>query len=195
MFKAMDDSKIKRIHMKITTLSSAGSFLDGFDISIISVAILTITSLYSLTTTEQTLLLGSTLLGMVFGGLSIGYLTDIKGRKFVFLWDMVIFILFTFLTAISLNYTQLLIFRLLLGVAIGADYAITPTIIAEFAPAKHRGKLLSFSGGGMVYRCFCCLRSRLFDATVFSGIGGMEINVRRRYHTCGYCFDFKKGHT
>ncbi len=154
MFKAMDDSKIRRIHMKITTLSSAGSFLDGFDISIISVAILTITSLYSLTTTEQTLLLGSTLLGMVFGGLSIGYLTDIKGRRFVFLWDMVIFILFTFLTAISLNYTQLLIFRLLLGVAIGADYAITPTIIAEFAPAKHRGKLLSFSGGAWFIGAF-----------------------------------------
>ena len=181
--------------MKITTLSSAGSFLDGFDISIISVAILTIAHLYSLTTTEETLLLGSTLLGMVFGGLSIGYLTDIKGRRFVFLWDMVIFILFTFLTAISLNYTQLLIFRLLLGVAIGADYAITPTIIAEFAPAKHRGKLLSFSGGGMVYWCFCCLWSRVFDATVFSCFGGMEINVRRRYHTCVYCFDFKKGHT
>ena len=106
MFKAMDDSKIRRIHMKITTLSSAGSFLDGFDISIISVAILTITSLYSLTTTEQTLLLGSTLLGMVFGGLSIGYLTDIKGRRFVFLWDMVIFILFTFLTAIDLLIEQ-----------------------------------------------------------------------------------------
>ena len=51
---------------------------------------------------------------------------------------MLLFIIFTVLTAVSTSYTQLLVFRLLLGVAIGADYAISPTIISEFSPVKQR---------------------------------------------------------
>ncbi len=146
MFESMDQSAIKRFHLKITILSSAGSFLDGYDISIVSVAILLLAREFSLTTLDQTLLLGSTLIGMVFGGVFIGYLTDLKGRRYIYLLDMVLFIVFAVLTAISVSFMELLIFRLLLGVAIGADYAITPTIIAEFAPALHRGKLLTVSG-------------------------------------------------
>jgi putative MFS transporter len=146
VFNALDKSKLKKVHLKITALSSGGSFLDGYDISIISVAILILQSQFSLSSTEMTLLLGSTILGMIFGGVLTGYITDIKGRKYVYMWDMVFFVLFTILSAVATDYLQLLFFRLLLGVAIGADYAITPTIIAEFSPVKHRGKLLSLSG-------------------------------------------------
>ncbi len=121
MFQTLDDSRIKKIHLRITALSSGGSFLDGYDISIISVAILILQSEFSLSIPEVTLLLGSTLLGMVLGGVTIGYLTDLKGRRYIYLWDMLLFIIFTVLTAVSTSYTQLLVFRLLLGVAIGSD--------------------------------------------------------------------------
>ncbi len=154
MFNALDESKLKKVHLRITALSSGGSFLDGYDISIISVAILVLQSQFSLTSTEITILLGSTILGMVFGGITVGYLTDLKGRRYVYLWDMAFFILFTVLSAVATDYLQLLLFRVLLGVAIGADYAITPTIIAEFSPVKHRGKLLSFSGAAWFIGAF-----------------------------------------
>ncbi len=154
MFNAIDESKLKKIHLRITALSSAGSFLDGYDIAIISVAILILRPQFSLTTGEVTFLLGSTILGMIFGGVLIGYLTDIKGRKYVYMWDMAFFILFAMLSAVATDYLQLLLFRLLLGVAIGADYAISPTIIAEFSPMKHRGKLLSFSGAAWFIGAF-----------------------------------------
>lgn len=146
MFEPLDQGRVSRAQLKITTLSSAGSFLDGYDISIVSVAILTMKSQFSLTSTDSTLLLGSTLIGMILGGFSFGYLTDLKGRRYLFLWDMVLFIVFTALSAIATSFLEILIFRLLLGIAIGADYAISPTLIAEFSPAKHRGKLLTISG-------------------------------------------------
>jgi len=154
VFDALDESRLKRVHFRITALSSGGSFLDGYDISIISVAILILKPQFSLTSVEITLLLGSTILGMIFGGVLIGYITDLKGRRYVYLWDMVFFILFTVLSAVASDYLQLLFYRLLLGVAIGADYAITPTIIAEFSPVKHRGKLLSFSGAAWFVGAF-----------------------------------------
>lgn len=149
----MDDSRLKKV-LRITTLSSGGSFLDGYDISIISVAILILQSQFSLSPIEVTLLLGSTILGMIFGGVSIGYITDLRGRRYIYMWDMAFFIFFAVLTAVATDYLQLLLFRLLLGIAIGADYAITPTIIAEFSPMKHRGKLLSLSGAAWFIGAF-----------------------------------------
>ncbi len=146
MFEPLDQGKVSRAQLKITALSSAGSFLDGYDISIVSVAILTMKSEFSLTSVDSTLLLGATMIGMVLGGFSMGYLTDLRGRRYLFLWDMALFIIFTALSAIALNFIEILVFRLLLGVAIGADYAISPTLISEFAPAKHRGKLLTVAG-------------------------------------------------
>jgi putative MFS transporter len=154
VFETLDDSKLKKVHFKIATLSSGGSFLDGFDISIISVAILILRPEFALTPTEVTLLLGSTILGMIFGGIVVGYIADLKGRRYLYLWDMIFFIVFTVLCAIATDYLQLLIFRLLLGIAIGADYAITPTIIAEFSPAKHRGMLLSLAGAAWFIGAF-----------------------------------------
>ncbi len=146
VFRSLDESRVKGIHLRIAALSSGGSFLDGYDISIVSVAILVLTSEFSLSSGDETLLLGATIIGMVFGGVLGGYLTDRRGRKYIYLWDMVLFIVFAALTAVSTTFTELLVFRLLLGVAIGADYAISPTIIAEYSPVKQRGRLLTISG-------------------------------------------------
>ncbi len=154
MFEKLDDSSLKKVHFKIAMRSSGGSFLDGFDISIISVAILILRPEFTLTSTDVTLLLGSTILGMIFGGVIVGYIADLKGRRYLYLWDMIFFILFTVLCAVATDYLQLLIFRLLLGIAIGADYAITPTIISEFSPAKRRGMLLSLSGAAWFIGAF-----------------------------------------
>lgn len=146
MFDSLDDSKVKSVHLKITALSSGGFFLDGYDITVVAVAILLLTKEFSLSPADNILVIGSTVIGMIFGGILGGYLTDKRGRKYIYLWDMVLFIIFTILTAVSTSVTELVLFRLLLGVAIGADYAISPTIIAEYAPKKHRGKLLTIAG-------------------------------------------------
>ena len=80
------------------------------------------------------LLAASTTIGMLFGAVTIGYVTDLKGRKFMYMWDMAIFAVLTALIAISFNYSSMFVFRIVLGVGIGADYAIIRTIISEFPP-------------------------------------------------------------
>ena len=147
-FSSLDTAKTTGIHYRITALSAAGVFLDGYDISIIGVALVIISTLsgfsYVNTPLGKGLMAASTTIGMLFGAVIFGYITDIRGRKFMYIWDMVIFIVFTALIAfVSFNFTTLFVFRLILGLAIGADYAISTTIISEFSPVKSRGRLLA----------------------------------------------------
>lgn len=146
-YNALDSAKTRSIHYRITLLSAAGVFLDGFDISIIGVALTIITGIsafsYASTPLGKGLMAASTTIGMLVGAIVFGYITDLRGRKFMYMWDMVIFIVFTVAIALSFNYASLFIFRVILGLAIGADYAISTTIISEFSPVKSRGKLLA----------------------------------------------------
>lgn len=146
-YAALDTAEIKKIHYKITALSAVGVFLDGFDISIIGVALTLITALpsfsYATTPLGKGLMAASTTIGMFVGAIVFGYVTDRRGRKFMYMWDMVAFVVFTAAIALAFDYWSLFIFRTILGLAIGADYSISTTIISEFSPKQSRGKLLA----------------------------------------------------
>lgn len=144
-YGALDEAHLSKTHLRITALSAAGTLLDGYDISIISVALILLYGIPAFglnNPTNKALIAASTVIGMFFGAIIFGYITDLKGRKFMYLWDMVIFIVMTLLISVSFNFASLFIFRFVLGIAIGADYAISTTIIAEFSPTKNRGRLL-----------------------------------------------------
>ena len=149
IFKYLDESKVTGRHRQITILSAMGTFLDGYDISIIAVALTIITTIpsfqYAVTPLGKGLMAASTSIGMLIAGLLGGYLSDLRGRRFLYMWDMAVFIIFTALMSLAVGYWDLFIYRLILGLAIGADYAISPTIISEISPVKPRGKLLAFN--------------------------------------------------
>ena len=139
----MDSLKTSKFHVTVTFLAAMGVFLDGYDISIISVAFLFIIPQFHPTAYEIGLIGAATSLGMLFGTLIFGYMADKFGRRIMFLWDLIFFVVFALLSAIAQNTTQLIIFRFLLGIGLGADYALSTTIVAEFSPVKTRGKLLA----------------------------------------------------
>jgi MFS family permease len=64
------------------------------------------------------------------------------GRQKVYLFDIAAFIVLSVLQLFADAPWQLVVLRLALGVAIGADFAIAGTIASEFAPQKSRGPLL-----------------------------------------------------
>lgn len=143
-YNALDNAKMNSLHKKITALSVGGTFLDGYDISIISVALIVMSRpVFDLNTDFGKAMIGaSTTIGMLIGAILFGYITDLFGRRTMYMYDMVIFIILTFLEAFSWNFASLFTMRLILGLGLGADYAIGTTIIGEFSPVKERGKLL-----------------------------------------------------
>lgn len=132
----------KRFLLKITTASAFGEGLDGYDLGAISVVLPLITTEFGLSAVQQGLIGASTLTGIFFGGPIFGYLTDRFGRRKIFILDLIAFVALGALQGVATNNWQLLILRLLLGFAIGAEYAIGPTMLAEFVPSKGRGRRL-----------------------------------------------------
>ncbi len=143
-YNILDNAKLNSLHRKITALSVGGTFLDGYDISIISVALIVMSPVtFGLNTNiGKSLIAASTVIGMLIGAVIFGYITDLYGRRSMYMYDMVLFIIMTVAAALSFNFASLFVFRLILGLGLGADYAIGTTIIGEFTPVKYRGKLL-----------------------------------------------------
>ena len=87
------------------------------------------------------------LIGNFVGAVVFGRISDWVGRRMMFIIDVVFFIVFALISAITRNYIELGVVRFLLGVGIGGDYALASPIIAEAMPSKSRGRLLTLNWG------------------------------------------------
>ncbi|MGY5106959.1 MFS transporter, partial [Streptomyces sp. 900105245] len=83
------------------------------------------------------------LLGIFLGGPVGGYLADRFGRKSMFTIDLALFLVCSVAQFFVTEAWQLVAVRLVMGLAIGADYSIGWPLLAEFAPARLRGRLLA----------------------------------------------------
>ncbi|GAA2751671.1 MFS transporter [Amnibacterium kyonggiense] len=120
-----------------------GEGLDGFDLGVISVALPFITKALGLTPVEAGLIGASSLIGIFVGAPLAGFLTDRLGRRLLFTIDVMAFIVLGLLQGVVTDGLQLFVVRVLLGVAIGAEYSIGAAMLSEFAPARGRGRRLS----------------------------------------------------
>ncbi len=136
--KTMDDVAMTPFLRKITFFSSGGSFLDGYVLSLIGVALTQITPQFNLTEIWSAAIGASVLLGIFVGTIVGGYLTDRIGRKKMFIIDIVAIGLFSLLSVFCADPLQLVAARFFIGVFVGADYPIATSLIAEFTPKQHR---------------------------------------------------------
>ena len=120
-----------------------GEGLDGFDLGVISVALPFIAKALHLTPLESGLIGASSLIGIFVGAPLAGFLTDRFGRRLLFTLDVLAFIVLGLAQGLVTDGMQLFVVRVLLGVAIGAEYSIGAAMLSEFAPARGRGRRLS----------------------------------------------------
>ncbi|MDR2721840.1 MAG: MFS transporter [Coriobacteriaceae bacterium] len=136
--KTMDDVKMTRFLKKITLFSSGGSFLDGYVLSLIGVALTQIVPHFELSIFMGAAIGASVLVGIFVGTIVGGYLTDCVGRRKMFIIDIVAIGVFSLLSVFAANPLQLVLTRFFIGVFVGADYPIATSLIAEFTPKKQR---------------------------------------------------------
>lgn len=133
------------IKAKSFFVSSAGFFLDGYDLSVISFAVYFIANEFKLTSIQTGLVTSASLIGMIFGAILFGWLSDKMGRSKIMGIDLIFFAVFGLASALSQNFLELFISRLLLGIGIGGDYPVSSTLMAELSPSFSRGRYLTGS--------------------------------------------------
>lgn len=136
--KTMDDVSMTPFLRKITVFSSGGSFLDGYVLALIGVALTQIVPAFDLTAEWSAAIGASVLLGIFIGTIAGGFMTDLIGRKKMFIVDIVAIGVFSVLSVFAADPLQLVLVRFAIGLFVGADYPIATSLIAEFTPKRHR---------------------------------------------------------
>jgi SP family arabinose:H+ symporter-like MFS transporter len=127
----------------IAGTAALGGLLLGYDTAVISGAIGFIEAHFSLSAGMTGWAVSSLLIGCMFGAILGGPLSDRFGRKPMLLLCSVIFALSALGSAIASNLALYSWSRLLGGLAIGAVSLLSPLYLAEMAPHRVRGRLVS----------------------------------------------------
>ncbi|WP_194792435.1 MFS transporter [Pseudomonas sp. UFMG81] len=154
---SIEDVPLNRFHQFLTVRSGGGSFVDGYVLSIIGVAMVQMAAGLSLSSFWQGMIAASALIGIFFGGFLGGWLTDRFGRKRVFFVGPLLFIL----ASVSQYWVEsglvLFLLRFVVGIAVGIEYPVATSLLVEFLPKKNRGPRLAtltilwFAGAAAAY--------------------------------------------
>jgi MFS transporter, putative metabolite:H+ symporter len=138
----LDSLPLSRIHWKIVTVCGLGWLFDAMDAGIISFVLAVLLKKWQLTPAQIGWIGSAGLIGMFIGALLSGAIADRIGRKYLFQATLLLFSIATGLCGLAVGYFSLLLLRFFVGFGLGGELPVASTIVTEFAPAKHRGRLL-----------------------------------------------------
>ncbi|WP_297216145.1 MFS transporter [Thermoplasma sp.] len=154
IYRDLDENRFGWFHLKSMITTGMGVFTDGYDLSSIGLVLFMVLSFYGIGKNSSnyvlyiSLLAGSALIGAAVGSILFGELAR-RGRKKFYGLDVVILGVGALMQAFSPNIIFLIVIRFILGLGVGADYVLSPMIMAEHSNARDRGKTLAFGFGLM----------------------------------------------
>jgi MFS family permease len=125
-----------------------GWMLDGMDVMLYAFAIATVQAEFGLTSAMAGAIASCTLITSAVGGGAAGYFADRYGRARVLMWSILIYSVFTGITATSRTVWELVLWRGMVGLGLGAEWSAGTVLVSETWPARHRGKAIGFVQGG-----------------------------------------------
>ena len=135
--------KARRMNLFVSVSAALAGLLFGLDIGVISGALPFITDHFSLTSREQEWVVSSMMLGAALGAVCNGWVSHRLGRKYSLMAGAALFIIGSLGSAFASNLELLLLFRVLLGVAVGIASYTAPLYLSEMATEDVRGKMIS----------------------------------------------------
>jgi len=137
--------KIPRIVLFIAMVAAIGGLLFGFDTGVISGALPFLQEHWTLSDGQLEWLTTSVLLGAIIGAIASGGVTEMLGRKKMIIVNALIFFAASLGCAYASNVTELIVMRVIIGIAIGITSYVVPMYIAEISPKKYRGGLVTLN--------------------------------------------------
>lgn len=124
--------------------ASLGWMLDSFDVMLYALVLAALMHDLGMSTGVAGQLGSLTLLASAAGGMLFGVIADRFGRTRALMGSILIYSIFTAACGFAQTVWQLAVFRVLLGLGMGGEWASGAALVSETWPAEHRGKALGF---------------------------------------------------
>ena len=144
MSDTTSSSSNNKSNVPVYFFGALGGMLFGYDTGVIAGAILFISEEFNTTPFLDGLIVASLLLGAMVGAGSAGPLSDSLGRRRLIIASIT-FAVGALGAALAPNVGVLVLFRVVLGVAVGAAALIVPLYLSEIAPTRIRGAISSLN--------------------------------------------------
>ncbi len=129
----------------LALVAAISGFLFGFDTAVINGVLLFLQRQFALSSLETEIAASALLLGCLLGAAGASLVGDRFGRRKSLLVAAILFAASTLGAALAQSVLDFSIWRLCGGLAIGLASVLTPVYIAEVAPARNRGRLVSMN--------------------------------------------------
>lgn len=149
--KILEGLKLTRFHYVLLTISSLVYGLTAMNVMLIGALLPSIVFEWRLSPTEAGILLSFGYLGMFFGAVLSGLISDRIGRKYTMIFMILIGSLFTGLCGVAWDYTSMAIFRTIAGFGLGGTLPIPAVYMSEYPPARYRGRFVGIVETAWVY--------------------------------------------
>lgn len=119
----------------ILAFAFLGTVFDGADFAIFLIFMAPLAAYLHVTLVDMAYIQASSYVIGILGGLLFGSLADRRGRRFGLAATVLVYSIFTLLTAFTTSYAELFVIRLLAGIGIGGEAGIAFSYVNEAFPA------------------------------------------------------------
>jgi len=150
----IDRAPIRAVQVRVVLLCALVTFVEGVDLNLIPLLAPAIAKDWALPSAAFGAIFSSGPIGLILGGLGIGWLADRLGRRNALIAAMVLMTLATLATALARTVPELLVCRILTGIGFGGVVPAAAALVSEFLPTRTRASVVAFvilgqSAGGL----------------------------------------------
>jgi len=140
----IDRTPITALQLRVVLLCALVTLVEGVDLNLIPLLAPAIAQDWQLPSAAFGAIFSSGPVGLIAGGLGIGWLADRIGRRNALIAAMVLMTLPTIATAFVTNVPQLLVCRILTGIGFGGVVPAAAALVSEFLPSRMRASVVAF---------------------------------------------------
>src|SRR5690625_1367453 len=155
--------------LHLAAVAALGGFLFGFDTAVINGAVNAMRAEFEIGSVLTGFVVSSALLACVAGAYLAGRMAERTGRIRVMLLAAVLFTISALGSGFAFGPWDMIVWRMIGGLGVGAASVIAPAYIAEISPASIRGRLGSLQQLAIVFGIFIALLSDYFLSSVAGG--------------------------
>ncbi len=136
---------VSRWHWRLVVVVGIGTFFDLYEVFLGGVLAPVLAKEWDLGTVGKSMVIAAGFAGMFIGANVLSIVADRLGRRRVFILNLLVYSVFSFAAAFSPNIETFLVLRVIAGIGLGAELVLVDTYLAEFMPAKSRGRMTAWA--------------------------------------------------